>query len=235
MKTFLLFFIFTINWFHINSESNLFDKLASGFKFAGKLLGIDHVADVSSLISKAFSSNKRLKNGFVENDENKNHNDNIFAGFLRIFGFDPKKIAAIGVNGIIFMAQLISSSLSTNFNKQEELRDELRSSPQEDPLIWILNNYGVKNLLEYSKNQDLSQIIIKYIKEKSSDEDSGCIQLLICKLSPFIEKMQTYLKNNPTQNDSGKNILYKHLPTIDEVENVGEICEKNHPYCRIIY
>lgn len=84
-------------------EDGILDKLTSGFKLAGKLLGLDRVTGVSQLVSDAFAANtERNSNG-----ENVGET-NIFSGFLRIFGFDVKKIGAIAVNAIIFVAQLVS-------------------------------------------------------------------------------------------------------------------------------
>lgn len=78
-------------------------KLASGIRLAGKLLGIDKATEVAELVSNAFGNTKtESKKGDDGNDQ-----QNIFSGFLRILGFDAKKIGAIAVNAIIFVAQLV--------------------------------------------------------------------------------------------------------------------------------
>lgn len=83
-------------------QEGILDKLTSGFKLAGKLLGLDRVAGVSQLVSETFSGN-------IQRDTKQdNGGNNIFSSFLRIFGFDVKKIGAIAVNAIIFVAQLVS-------------------------------------------------------------------------------------------------------------------------------
>ena len=83
------------------------------------------------------------------------------------------------------------------------------------------------------KNDDLSANIISYIKEHSLDEETDCIQLLICKLSPFVKSMQEALSSK--QVVKGKKALFEHLPTKEDVEKASEKCERHHPYCNIIY
>lgn len=67
---------------------------------AGKLLGLDKATSVAELVSEAFGkTNKKGDEGDGQ--------QNIFSGFLRILGFDAKKIGAIAVNAIILVAQLV--------------------------------------------------------------------------------------------------------------------------------
>lgn len=84
-------------------------------------------------------------------------------------------------------------------------------------------------------NKNLSKQIIEYIKEHSLDEETDCIQLLICKVSPFIDSMQKSLEPKERNEDSGKNVLFKHMPSIENITAIGDKCEENHPYCRLIY
>lgn len=80
--------------------------LASGIRLAGKLLGLDESSGIAQLVSEAFgktdTQSKKGDDGSVPGQQN-----NIFSGFLRILGFDAKKIGAIAVNAIIFVAQLV--------------------------------------------------------------------------------------------------------------------------------
>lgn len=101
------------------------------------------------------------------------------------------------------------------------------------PLEWIMDNSEVVGLLEHAKNNSLPNKIVNYIKERSLDEDTDCIQLLICKISPFVWGMQKAVGEN--NNRKGNGILFEHLPTADDVANNGDICEKKHPYCIIHY
>lgn len=86
-------------------EDGILDKITSGFKLAKKLLGLDRVIGVSQLVSEAFG-----RDAEADNDK-KDGGTNIFSSFLRIFGFDVKKIGAIAVNAVIFVAQLVSKGI----------------------------------------------------------------------------------------------------------------------------
>lgn len=90
----------------LSQEDTVFGKLKSGFQFAGKLLGIDQAKGVAQLVSQAFG--KAHKKG-----DGSEATNNLFSRFFRILGFDVKKIGAIAVNAIIFVAQIVSFKYST--------------------------------------------------------------------------------------------------------------------------
>lgn len=78
--------------FHISAQ-NVFET-------AGKILGLDKSSGIAQLVSETFGTAGQ-KTGDAEGGQN------IFSGFLRVLGFDTKKIAAIAVNGVIFLAQIV--------------------------------------------------------------------------------------------------------------------------------
>lgn len=86
--------------FNHTYTKGIFEKLQTSFEIAGKMLGLDKAKSVAKLVSDAFG--KSGKKG----DEGEG-GQNIFSGFLRIFGFDSRKIGAIAINAIIFVAQLV--------------------------------------------------------------------------------------------------------------------------------
>lgn len=68
---------------------------------AKKFISFDHAAKVAKLVSDALeTSNARF-------DKKEKPSNNIFSGFLRLFGFDAKKLGAIAVNALIVVAQLV--------------------------------------------------------------------------------------------------------------------------------
>lgn len=91
-------------------EKTVFGKLKSGFQLAGKLLGIDHATGVAQLVTEAFGKSHKKGDG-------SEGTSNIFSGFLRVLGFDAKKIGAIAINAIIFVAQLVSLTLDFHTKK----------------------------------------------------------------------------------------------------------------------
>lgn len=95
----------------------------------------------------------------------------------------------------------------------------------------MLKNQKVSELIEHVTDKNLSKMVMDYVRERSLDEDSGCIQLLICKTSPFIQKMQGAIVNNRTI--KGYKVFFEYLPTFNEVMDNGDDCEKKHPYCMI--
>ncbi|CAH0561028.1 unnamed protein product [Brassicogethes aeneus] len=197
-------------------------KIKSGFQMAGKLLGLEQAKGVANLVSQAFGKNNRK-------DEKGNNGGNVFSGFLRVLGFDAKRISAIAINAIIFVAQMISSSLK--LTSPSELT-QARYSPG-TPFDWLLGNSRVANLLTYTNDKNLPNQVIEYLKENSLDEETGCLQLLVCKGSPFIWNMQKALKNSGNETvPKGPKAMFAHLPSIEEVADYGDRCERRHPYCK---
>lgn len=103
------------------------------------------------------------------------------------------------------------------------------------PLDWILQNpnKNIKELITLAKDPQLPDKLLEYLKERTTDEQTGCVQLLICKTSPFLWGMQKALeeKNSPRQKAIGASVMLKHMPTADEVAAFGDICESKFPSC----
>lgn len=60
--------------------------------------------------------------------------------------------------------------------------------------------------------------------------------LLLCKLKPFIAKMQTELTKKdqkPADDESVTGTLYKKLPRIDDYQSNGLECERKYQKCKI--
>ncbi|EFA01551.1 hypothetical protein TcasGA2_TC007112 [Tribolium castaneum] len=204
-------------------ERTVFGKLKSGFQLAGKLLGIDHANGVAQLVTEAFGKAQKKGDG-------SEGTSNIFSGFLRVLGFDPKKIGAIAVNAIIFVAQLISSSLSRPSVPQ---LTEARATREGSPLDWMMGSPEVIRMFSHIKDKELPNHIVMYIKERSLDEDSDCVQLLVCKSAPFVWGMQKVLDGNTNSSVKGTKSLYAYLPSLEEVIDYADDCDKKHPYCFI--
>lgn len=93
----------------------------------------------------------------------------------------------------------------------------------------------LEDLIKMSKEENLPDHINEYIKERTSDEDTGCIQLLICKSAPFIKGMQTALKSKEEAKKKGKGALFEFIPKLEEVERYSDECEQKYPDCAIEY
>lgn len=96
-----------------------------------------------------------------------------------------------------------------------------------------MNNKKLTELIDYAKDESLPDHIIENIKEHSLDEETDCIQLLICKTKPFIWGMQKAIIDGII--GKAKLGLFSNLPSMHEVTEHGDSCEKKHPYCPLHY
>lgn len=113
----------------------------------------------------------------------------------------------------------------------------------DDPTTWILNKNSRKlqDLIEAAKNESLPDAIDELIQEQGTEEETSCIRLLVCKVTPFIYRMQkTVFGNEEYPKDErfskdlhGSAIMYRHLPTAEEINARNDICEQQHRDCNL--
>lgn len=108
----------------------------------------------------------------------------------------------------------------------------------EDPTTWILNknSQALQELIAAAKNETLPNSIEDMIKEHGSEEETSCIRLLVCKITPFVNKMQKAVFGNEdhgTESKRGAAIMYRHLPSADEIDERHAICERRHRDCNL--
>lgn len=117
-----------------------------------------------------------------------------------------------------------------SISKFPEARD-VEDINSQNPFDWILENAELIKMFSYVNDSKLPEYVIEYVKERSVDDESGCIQLLICKISPFIWVMQKALSqtSNITKNDNS--VLLRHLPFRNEILNQSEICKMKYQFC----
>ncbi|CAH0726991.1 unnamed protein product, partial [Brenthis ino] len=150
---------------------------------------------------------------------------------VRLLGLQPNQISAVAVNALIFVAQMITTFLAGPRHPNKPYRSE-------DLTTWILskNSRRLQDLIEVARNDSLPKQIEDLIKEKS-DEETSCIQLLVCKITPFINKMQetVFSEENDKINKElrGAAFLYRHLPTSEEINAKSDVCEQKHKDCKL--
>ncbi|XP_056636622.1 uncharacterized protein LOC130445128 [Diorhabda sublineata] len=203
-----------------SEKYNVFDKIQSGFKMASDFLSTDHASRVANLVSNALGGKSSQGN-----TSGKPHN--VFSGFLRLFGFEPKHISAIAVNAIILIAQLISTSLNL------PTKVEPKQIEKDAPFEWMLDNSIISNIFPVTQDEKLTENVIDYVKERSLDEETGCLQLLLCKMKPFIKEMQRAIKERGKNLVKGFDVLYNYFPSTDEIDENGELCEEKYYYCSV--
>ncbi|ERL88589.1 hypothetical protein D910_05974 [Dendroctonus ponderosae] len=200
------------------AKSQLIDILKS-LKLTEKLFRTDQAKQVASLVSNAFTdyANSRKKST--------NPTSQVFTGFLKVVGFEAEKIAAIAINGLIFVAQLLGTSLMSKSSRRTE------NIGSENPLDWVLENADIAILMTNITSRNLPEFVIEYVKQQSLDEESGCVQLLICKISPFIWGMQEAFDLTKSSLRLGQTAFFRYLPARAEVLKQSEVCDSEYPYC----
>ncbi|XP_049874968.1 uncharacterized protein LOC126373054 [Pectinophora gossypiella] len=239
-----------------NAREGLMDHLTHGMKFASNLLGSESVAlKVAEFVVRAFQNannppskpirRRPLPDAYEEgtSDEEtfeKRPDYNInevptpmtpLKHLVRLFGLQPNQISAVAVNALVFVAQMISTFLAGPKRPSRPYRVE-------DPTSWILNknSRSLQDLLATAKNESLPETIEDLIKQQGSDEETSCIRLLVCKITPFVNRMQKAVFGNDSDtvfddNLKGSAVLYRHLPTEEEINRRSEVCEKKHADC----
>ncbi|KAL4711167.1 hypothetical protein ACJJTC_009538 [Scirpophaga incertulas] len=239
---------------HFRKPDNFMDHLSNGMKFATDFLGSDSVAlKVAEFVVKAFRPANRPGSTKPQYDElnDTSQDDESFAEenrpnysvndapnpmsplkyLVRLFGLQPSQISAVAVNALVFVAQMITTFLVGNKRRKNHHRSE-------DPADWILNKRSQKlqQFLSRAKNASLSEDIEDIVRDQGDEEETDCIRLLVCKITPFVRKMQDSVFNavdlDPVPGGyRGAEVMYKHLPSAEEITTQSDVCERKHRDC----
>ncbi|XP_068232874.1 uncharacterized protein [Palaemon carinicauda] len=236
-----------------------FSQVNEGMAEAGKvakIVGEDIFESVSSLVtnhlkqlpkkeesSTASSSSLPSSTSVssLENDVKKR--EGIVDGVLRMVGIDPSQIGLMALNILIFLAEMITSSLmgeSLNEIDGPQNRGNGRSI-----LTWIMTNDPQNQLdaiLKGAQDPSLPRHIIEKLVASSGD-NTACVQLLVCKMSPVIWGIQgsarEYAQARSMTDLDGQDkglfqSLYDSLPKLDDFIKFSESCEKQFPLCPLL-
>ncbi|KAL2737892.1 jmjC domain-containing protein 4 isoform X2 [Vespula squamosa] len=225
---FVLILIF-FDTFVFGRADGMFDKIKTGFRYANDYLEI--VKDVANLVSQSLNPGKEeaSKRGDKEGDE-KNQDfgpTNVISAFFRLLGLDSQKIAAIAVNSVIFLAQMISSLFGLPSVKDNKVDRDIETESPWDPLKFILENKNDKmtKLIEEARNEALPDRLMDTI----DGFDSACIRLLLCKASIVIRSAQESLKKK----SNGIRSFTAWLPSKEDFERNSDECEDKYTDCRL--
>lgn len=260
----LLITLQTVYSDQIHRNEGIMDKISTGMKFATDYLGSESVAmKVAEFVVRAFQTgnnkaqtlNRKWPQNSVDNEESSHGESESFKQnkvpnydinetqspltplrhLVRLFGLQTNQISAVAVNALVFLAQLISSFIAGPKRKSEHYRSE-------DPMLWILNKNSkrLQDLITTAKNSSLPGAIDELIQEQGTEEEISCIRLLVCKITPFISRMQkTVFDNEEATSETfskefhGSKALYRHLPTAEEINSRSDICEQQYRYCNL--
>ncbi|XP_077292903.1 uncharacterized protein LOC143915956 [Arctopsyche grandis] len=222
----------------VTKEDGVIKKFRNGLQMAGKLLGLDAASNVAQLITEAFKKNN-------ENEKLKEDDDPKTTGLitilLKMLSFDTTKISAVVINAIIFLAQMISVSLTSKKPALPEPAERLKKITDGSPIEWILENKSnrLKSLMETAEDNNLTDKVLEEVKNRS--KDTACVQQLICRISPFVSGMQKALvdaKNSDNKNQEPDtkrtSALFRYLPEMAEFKKRGEECKHQHQECRLL-
>lgn len=114
----------------------------------------------------------------------------------------------------------------------------------ESPLDWLLNNPPLQlgymlNTIRHENVTDFLQSDLANL-EHTPMEDSGCIRLLICKIKPFIWKMQQVVQERlareensepPNESETIAELIVRNVPKLAEFQANGDQCEAQFRHC----
>uniref|UniRef100_A0A182Y823 Uncharacterized protein n=1 Tax=Anopheles stephensi TaxID=30069 RepID=A0A182Y823_ANOST len=136
---------------------------------------------------------------------------------MKLLGLDGSQLGAMLVNGIVFLAHIIGTNLgafrtptpqdtSSPLPPDPPLTGESQPAeangsekPNPNPLEWLLRNPSkrFRVLLDQVQNTDLAERLDRELDQldRYAPEDTDCIRLLMCKVKPFIWKMQNVVRD----------------------------------------
>ncbi|KMQ85985.1 hypothetical protein RF55_15180, partial [Lasius niger] len=142
----LLFCVIWITIFdnvQLAKTEDVLDKIKTGLQYASNYL--ETAKDIADLVSKSLGHKQKQKRGDDENNDAKQPfgPSNLVSAFFQLIGLDSQKVAAIAVNSVIFLAQMISSlfGLKSQENIAKNIDDEALAW---DPLKFTLENKNEK-------------------------------------------------------------------------------------------
>ncbi|XP_062549866.1 uncharacterized protein LOC134214525 [Armigeres subalbatus] len=226
----------------------------NGVRMAGSLFGIETISDVADLVARGFS-----KQGvFLKPEKNtplQKQTASMMVQIWKLIGLDGSKLGALVMNALVFVAHVIATNLGTvkkpglDQHTDSELPkdDEPSILQSESPLDWLLNNppKQFRDMLNHIKDGNVTDFLESDLAnlEHTPVEDSGCIRLLICKIKPFIWKMQQVVQERlnanseeegyESQNESENivDIIFRNVPKMREFQANGALCESQFKHC----
>ncbi|CAL4125541.1 unnamed protein product [Meganyctiphanes norvegica] len=234
-------------------------NVAAGMEEAGKVATI-----VGSDLADGFKA--LVTNGLENNNLNDYDSDivgpyaedafrrreGMVDGLLRMIGFDGNQIGLMALNVLIFLAEMITSSLigednnipETRSGKEQSFLQSLLMSNDPPSLLDSLladNHLKMEAMMTEAQNPELPKHIVERLAQSTGDR-TACVQLLVCKMSPVVWGMQRSVNQymNPAKSDpdvQDKGILqsmYDSLPQLDDFVKFSETCEQQFPACPLL-
>lgn len=121
-------------------------------------------------------------------------------------------------------------SSEINYGEQERESESLAVKERSKIVGDVGRNFlfQIQNLLEQARDENLASRLI----DRLDGDDSSCIRLLVCKISPVIKAAQYSLKN---KSQDKWHRMTSWLPNKDEFEENSDECENTHTDCSLFF
>ncbi|KAL5275937.1 hypothetical protein ACFFRR_001641 [Megaselia abdita] len=181
--------------------------LMDNIKYAGQMFGINTAADVATLVAKAFATptdrSKQNEDLNLSPSENLNAIPTtteanpiaMIASFMKLFGFDSRKLGALALNAIIMIAQMISSAFITKpplgqgkFEQQAQ-GHSFQENYQQD------NNSEPTSTENYNEEVPTSSESQNTKREGRSSEPTGTFEWILEKVSKGMNSYGDSIRN----------------------------------------
>ncbi|XP_065347513.1 uncharacterized protein LOC135944461 [Cloeon dipterum] len=224
---------------------------------------VDMADRVASLVSNGIGNRAQFKNQQQKSqkqEQQQSPGPGLFGGFMRLLGLDSTRLGAIAVNAFIYVSEMIAATLTkrTAINRSgtwsafsRDTKDD--EEPAGTPFSWLLDNASPKvtEALKLALNPELPEILITLLKGRSkrsldtlsNEGPTHCLQRLMCQISPVMHGMQqavskaidqTKTPNHAApQEDSKLSVLWRHMPTREELVKQGDLCDAEYPDCQL--
>ncbi|XP_053686812.1 uncharacterized protein LOC128736361 [Sabethes cyaneus] len=233
--------------------ADFIQNLTNGVRMAGKLFGIDTISDVADLVAKGFS-----QQGFTSKPDvsapMQQQAANMMGLMWKMLGMDGSKLGALVMNALIFVAHVIATNLGSfrkpatgQISKEDVPKlDDSTILKTESPLDWLLHNPSkqFRAMLEPIQEGNITDYLEMDLQnlEQAAPEDVGCIKLLVCKIRPFIWKMQEVVRQrlagstgstSESERDSESIVqtIFNSVPNMEEFQANEASCETKFKHC----
>ncbi|BET01071.1 Hypothetical protein NTJ_13887 [Nesidiocoris tenuis] len=206
------------------ADALFFNPLSNGGGFLEKA-----ARTVAQLVSSSFAPPRRTAP--KETPQN-----DLFGSLLKLMGLNSSKLNAIAVNAVIFIAQMLGTSLSVP-HPDDRNREDI--PPPGSPLGWIFDQSPLeaRALVNAAEDHTLPDQLIGMIRHGTTEE-TDCIQLLICNMAPIVWSMQRYLYKPPDPvwpSMTPMQRMFLYLPTFRQIIHNSEGCDVKFPQCKVRY
>ncbi|XP_037071945.1 uncharacterized protein LOC119093149 [Pollicipes pollicipes] len=157
--------------------------------------------------------------------------ESLLDGVMRMLGVDSDKLGVMALNALIYLAEWITGSLLGEKNSVDS-----RSGAA--VLDWLMDDNVAQfsEIVQRAQQPSLPKSMIESLIDRTGN-DTACVQLLICKMSPVVWGAQNAVKQSFTSRSLDGSMFdsfYEFLPSMNDFVRFSESCESQFPACPLI-